>query len=270
MRRTPASLLTLALLATGAPALLAGPASALEAGDPSVTGRFAAPFEEAGERCTTTPDGEQQCKPAAGSVGVLPNGKLVYWDALDSIQEAEVNTVAEFGDQARNDMVRIMDLRGPKPTFTKSDPNPASNPRGREGSYLPGPVYNDDNSEWGWGVFILPQIEQGPLYANLLADTANFVMVNNGGGGANGPNTAGTGNGLDITQSRVTTAAGAHAAGPCRYASPDCPAGARRGRSRRPCSRGATRSGLRAGLMWVGATGHPAAALWFPTADTSP
>ena len=68
------------------------------------------PFEEAGERCTETADGEQQCKPAAGSIAVLPNGKLVYWDALDSIQEANYNGVLEFGNAARNDMARVLDV----------------------------------------------------------------------------------------------------------------------------------------------------------------
>lgn len=158
MRRTPASLLTLALLVTGAPALLAGPASALEAGDPSVTGRFAAPFEEAGERCTTDAKGERECKPAAGSVGVLPNGKLVYWDALDSIQEADVNTVAEFGDNARNDTVRIMDLRKGKPTWTVSDPNPASNPDGYDGSFLPGGLNNNDEKRNDGDLFCSDQV----------------------------------------------------------------------------------------------------------------
>ena len=157
--RTPASLLALALLTTGAPALLlAGPASALEASDPSVTGRFSAPFEEAGERCTTTPDGEQQCKPAAGSVVALPNGKIVYWDALDSIQEAQVNAVAQFGTDARNDMARVLDLRGPTPVWTRSDPNPASNPGGREGSYLPGGLYNDDETRNDGDLFCSDQV----------------------------------------------------------------------------------------------------------------
>lgn len=159
MRRTPASLLALTLLATGAPAaLLAAPAAAAPAGDPSVLGRFAAPFEEAGERCVTKADGEQQCKPAAGSISMLPNGKLVYWDALDSIQEADVNAVAQFGTDARNDMARTLDLRSGKPAFAKSDPNPASNPDGRQGSYLPGPLHNDDEKRNDGDLFCSDQV----------------------------------------------------------------------------------------------------------------
>jgi hypothetical protein len=159
VRRTPASLLTLTLLATGAPAaFLSAPAAAVEAGDPSLTGRFSSPFEEAGERCTTDAEGEQHCKPAAGSVVVLPNGKIIYWDALDSIQEAEFSGSAEFGHQARNDRARVLDLRGRTPTWTVSDPDPASNPDGREGSYLPGGLYNDDETRNDGDLFCSDQV----------------------------------------------------------------------------------------------------------------
>ncbi len=157
MRRTPASLLALTLLATGAPAaFLAGPAAAA---DPSSTGLFSAPFEEAGERCSTSADGELTCKPAAGSVGVLPNGKIVYWDALDSIQEAQLNGVAEFGHQARNDMARVLDLRGAKPTWTKSDPNTSVPETGNDGKeFLPGPLHNNDEKRNDGDLFCSDQI----------------------------------------------------------------------------------------------------------------
>lgn len=158
MRPTPA-LLALALFTTGAPAaLLATPASAVEPGDPAVTGRFAAPFEETGEKCVTLDEGEVVCKPAAGSINILPNGKIVYWDALDSIQQSQVNTVAEFGDRARNDSARMLDLRGAKPAWEVSDPNPASNPNGREGDYLPGGAFNDDETRNDGDLFCSDQI----------------------------------------------------------------------------------------------------------------
>ncbi len=159
MRRTNASLLALTLLATGAPAaLLASPAGAAERGDPSVVGRFELPFQEAGDRCVNLDDGEQQCKPAAGSINILPNGKIVYWDALDSVQESKLNTVAEFGDKARNDTARVLDLRGAKPSWQVSNPDPASNPDGRQGSYLPGPLYNDDETRNDGDLFCSDQI----------------------------------------------------------------------------------------------------------------
>jgi hypothetical protein len=160
VRRTPATLLALTLLTTGAPAaFLSAPAAALEAGDPSVTGLFGAPFEEAGERCTDDGEGGQQCKPAAGSVGMLPNGKLVYWDALDSIQEAEYSATFEFGHNARNDMARVLDLRGATPVFTRSDPETSVDPAGNDGSeFLPGPLHNNDEKRNDADLFCSDQI----------------------------------------------------------------------------------------------------------------
>jgi hypothetical protein len=160
VRRTPASLLALTLLTTGAPAaFLSAPAAAVEPGNPAVTGRFAAPFEEAGERCVVEEDGEQQCKPAAGSIATLPNGKVIYWDALDSIQEAEYSATFEFGDNARNGMARVLDLRGPEPVFTTSDPDAAVDPEGNDGSeFLPGPLHNNDEKRNDADLFCSDQV----------------------------------------------------------------------------------------------------------------
>ncbi|QEL16269.1 DUF1559 domain-containing protein [Limnoglobus roseus] len=77
---------------------------------------------------------------------------------------------------------------------------------------LPPGQYNDDMKDWGWGVFVLPYIEQQALYTNLMADTTNFVMVNKSGGGSNIPNSYSTTDAnLDNygTRSRVNASAGA-------------------------------------------------------------
>ena len=99
-----------------------------------------------------------QCKPAAGSVAVLPNGKIVYWDALQGIQDAEVSAVAEFGDDAENDMARVLDLRGARPTWSVTDPDPAGAPKGQEGEYLPGGLHNDDASDNDADLFCSDQV----------------------------------------------------------------------------------------------------------------
>jgi prepilin-type N-terminal cleavage/methylation domain-containing protein/prepilin-type processing-associated H-X9-DG protein len=43
-------------------------------------------------------------------------------------------------------------------------------------------LMNDDNRSWGWGVCVLPWLEQAPLFNLLKADTANFRMDIPGGG----------------------------------------------------------------------------------------
>ena len=117
------------LLAAGAlvPASAAGPAE---------VGRFSEPFTEpviydfaydedgnkvqasdpteTEERCIESPrtdDGNRLiCKPAAGSVALLPSGNLIYWSALEATENVELNTVAEFGKVAENDQTRLLEL----------------------------------------------------------------------------------------------------------------------------------------------------------------
>lgn len=51
---------------------------------------------------------------------------------------------------------------------------------------LPVGNHDDDGKSWAWRVSLLPYIEQGPIFTALQADTANFWLPPNGGGGANG------------------------------------------------------------------------------------
>ena len=138
--------LTASTLALGVlPLTLASPAGAA-AQDPTVFGRFASPFEEAGPKCTKDKDQRSLCKPAAASVVVLPNGKTLFWDALEGMEDVRYGVVPEYGNVAQNDMARVLDLRSGTPQFTVSDPDPASNPGGgdKDFEYLPGGTQNND------------------------------------------------------------------------------------------------------------------------------
>ncbi|MEO6206175.1 MAG: galactose oxidase-like domain-containing protein [Mycobacteriales bacterium] len=160
-RRTAVGLAAVgALVATGLPLALVSPAGAAVA-DPSVVGRFASPFEEAGPKCTKDRDQRSLCKPAGASVVVLPNGKLVFWDALEGMEDVRYGVVPEYGNTAQNDFARVLDLRGGKPVYTLSDPNPASNPGGgdKDFEYLPGGTYNNDEKRNDGDLFCSDQVQ---------------------------------------------------------------------------------------------------------------
>jgi len=128
-----------------------GPAdTALDAGaaaDPAKSGSFGYPFEEptiagklTGAKCITDQNNVTVCKPAAGSVTVLANGKVLYWNALEGTERVKASIVAEYGAVALNDQTRLLDLR--TAPFTWSVPAPAdggANPGGYDGEqYIPG------------------------------------------------------------------------------------------------------------------------------------
>ncbi|WP_439631873.1 DUF1559 domain-containing protein [Gemmata sp.] len=85
--------------------------------------------------------------------------------------------------------------------------------------YLKFPVgqQQDDMNAWGWGTAILPYVEQQNLYNNLQTDTANFLLINPGGGLNVHPSLPSGTTGLDTggvptTACRVNTTAGGGAA----------------------------------------------------------
>src|SRR6476660_8269940 len=63
-------------------------------GGPAALGVFRPPFTEptlgdgraTSQDCVTNEDGSKSCKPAGNSVNVLPNGKVLYWNALEGTE----------------------------------------------------------------------------------------------------------------------------------------------------------------------------------------
>src|SRR3954447_1784601 len=122
---------------------------------PVRVGAFGAPFAEPtidGRRtsatCVDRPGGRRRCKPAAGAVNVLPNGRILYWNALEGTENIKTSIVSEYGAVALNDQSRLLTLRGP--SWRKPSPEDAgANPNGhRNAPIVPGgnPEKNNDGA----------------------------------------------------------------------------------------------------------------------------
>lgn len=91
------------------------------------------------------------CKPAAGSLINLANGKILYWDALEGTENNRFSIVTEGGKTFTNDSTRLLDLGRGNAAFSWSDVKPfdgGANPDGNPGEPLiPGgqttETYND-------------------------------------------------------------------------------------------------------------------------------
>jgi hypothetical protein len=115
-------------------------------------GRFTAPFAEptllgvpTAEKCVQAADGQLACKPAAGTLALLDDDRLIYFNALEGTENVELSIVAEFGTVSANDQTRVLKFDGSgNPSWTRPTPVDAgANPDGSDPSTLPGvPVVN--------------------------------------------------------------------------------------------------------------------------------
>jgi hypothetical protein len=159
MPRRTLPLLPLAL-ATGlaVPALVGAPTSAQAAvADPAVAGVFAAPFQEPGRACTR--EAGRKCVPAGVSVVVLPNGKILYWDGLEGMDEVKLTVLSDYAKYARNSQSRVMDLRGRAPGWSTPTPyDGGANPRGNKNEYLPLVPHDNSNKRNDGDLFCSDQV----------------------------------------------------------------------------------------------------------------
>lgn len=103
-------------------------------------GAFSRAFSEpsiAGKRskknCIKDHEGNLQCKPAAGSLAVLPDGRVLYWNALEGTENVKNGIAFEFGNVSINDQTRVLDLSGDRPRWSEPSPVRAgANPDGYE------------------------------------------------------------------------------------------------------------------------------------------
>ncbi|HEY3241140.1 MAG TPA: galactose oxidase-like domain-containing protein [Acidimicrobiia bacterium] len=121
-----------ALLVAGALALLAPTPSSAQA-LPAQLGSWTPPFEEGGAevpRCTEASDQGLVCKPTAVSAAVLRDGRVLYINGVEGIENAREPTAMSLAPQARDGRSRLLDLRSGTPEFAVpgNETGPGSNP----------------------------------------------------------------------------------------------------------------------------------------------
>ena len=122
-----------------------GDADTQEPMAPEVGGSFSEPFAEptiavdgeevaTEERCIPGADGSLNCKPAAGTVANLGDGRFVYLNALEGTENVELSIVAEFGEVSVNDQSRVLTLdENDNPTWARPTPiDGGANPEGND------------------------------------------------------------------------------------------------------------------------------------------
>lgn len=115
----------------------------------SPKGSFSEPFAEptivvdgeiveTDEKCVETADGLAECKPAAGTVALLNDGRILYLNALEGTENVELSIVAEFGEVSVNDQSRVLSLsQNDEPNWLKPSPLRAgANPDGADSETL--------------------------------------------------------------------------------------------------------------------------------------
>jgi hypothetical protein len=150
---------------------------------PASCGRFAAPFAEpdiAGEsttaKCLPDSDGQLVCKPAAGTMALLGDGRVLYWDALEGTERVQFSVILEFGEQAANDQSRLLTLRpGDLPSWAKPQPaDGGANPDGTANTpLLPFVNTNDDHGAGALFCADLVHLADGRI---LAAGGTNYYL----------------------------------------------------------------------------------------------
>ncbi len=144
---------------------LGGDGSSAGDGNPSPTngevGFFTKPFAEptiqvdgeqvaTDERCIVDGTGELQCKPTAGTIAVLGDGRFLYLNALEGTENVELAAIAQFGEVSVNDQSRVMTLDGnDQATWVKPSPiDGGANPDGNDSTTLTGGLLDTaDNTD---------------------------------------------------------------------------------------------------------------------------
>ena len=142
-------------------------------GDECLVGKFEGPFAEptirysdsstgdnlkvvtTEDKCLEDAEGALRCKPAAGSIALLPDNRLLYFNALEGTENVEFSIVAEFGFVAVNDQTRVLNFgpAGASDQISWERPSPVRGGANVDGNdsdtLLPGAELSDAESTNG-------------------------------------------------------------------------------------------------------------------------
>ncbi|MFT5636905.1 MAG: hypothetical protein ACI89T_002374, partial [Cognaticolwellia sp.] len=84
-------------------------------------------------KCEENADGVLKCKPAAGSVALLKDGRILYFNALEGTENVEYSALLEIGSALVNDQTRVLSLERGKASWIAPSPVDAgANPDGND------------------------------------------------------------------------------------------------------------------------------------------
>lgn len=105
-------------------------AQAQVVGTPDIVGSWTEPFEEGGSqtpRCVPSQEADETgpgflvCKPTAQASAVLPDGRVFYYNGIESEENSSGPSAMSLSPSSRNSQVRVLDLRSGTPQWTTPD-----------------------------------------------------------------------------------------------------------------------------------------------------
>ncbi|HEU0195935.1 MAG TPA: galactose oxidase early set domain-containing protein [Nevskiaceae bacterium] len=130
------------------------------------------------QKCIPAADGTPRCKPAAVSIALLPDNRLVYFNGLENTEDVDLSIIDEFGYVSIDDQTRNLSLgpAGPKDTFSWMRPSPLRAGSNIDGypshTLLPGGVLTDANAQHN---------NDGALFCSSLVQLYDGRILDSGG-----------------------------------------------------------------------------------------
>jgi hypothetical protein len=149
---------------------LLGPSTCGSSASDCQIGRFSDPFAEptiegipTTEKCLTNATGQKVCKPAAGTISLLRDGRLLYFDALEGTENVNLSIVSDFGVVSVNDQTRVLRLgANDAPTWTNPSPvDGGANPGGYDATtLLPDGILDSNGTSTATGALFCAAVAQ--------------------------------------------------------------------------------------------------------------